>query len=83
VIEDAVGGRLRDSEQHRHLPQRLVTRVKFTNVTNGKSLFVCINDHGTLKQMKQEPKCLDLTAGAFRPTRQQPQPRCGPHHRRQ
>ncbi|MGW1811527.1 hypothetical protein [Streptomyces sp. NPDC002078] len=46
-------------------------------MTNGKSLFVCINDHGTLTQMKQEPKCLDLTAGAFRATRQQPQPDAG------
>ncbi|MFE5815662.1 septal ring lytic transglycosylase RlpA family protein [Streptomyces sp. NPDC056479] len=42
------------------------TRVKVTNVANGKSLVVRINDRGTFKRTKQEPKCLDLTDGAFR-----------------
>ncbi|MEU6554374.1 septal ring lytic transglycosylase RlpA family protein [Streptomyces sp. NPDC046915] len=41
------------------------TRVKVTNVANGKSLVVRINDRGTFKHTKQEPKCLDLTDGAF------------------
>ena len=42
------------------------TRVKVTNVANGKSLVVRINDRGTFKHTKREPKCLDLTDGAFR-----------------
>ncbi|MFJ1974003.1 septal ring lytic transglycosylase RlpA family protein [Streptomyces sp. NPDC087903] len=42
------------------------TRVRVTNVANGKSLVVRINDRGTFKHTKQEPKCLDLTDGAFR-----------------
>ena len=42
------------------------TRVKVTNVANGKSLVVRINDRGTFTHTKQEPKCLDLTDGAFR-----------------
>ncbi|WP_371666980.1 septal ring lytic transglycosylase RlpA family protein [Streptomyces sp. NBC_00289] len=42
------------------------TRVKVTNVANGKSLVVRINDRGTFRHTKQEPKCLDLTDGAFR-----------------
>ncbi|MER6738774.1 septal ring lytic transglycosylase RlpA family protein [Streptomyces puniciscabiei] len=41
------------------------TRVKVTNVANGKSLVVRINDRGTFQQTPQEPKCLDLTDGAF------------------
>ncbi|MEU2353502.1 septal ring lytic transglycosylase RlpA family protein [Streptomyces misionensis] len=42
------------------------TRVRVTNVANGKSLVVRINDRGTFKRTKAEPKCLDLTDGAFR-----------------
>jgi rare lipoprotein A len=42
------------------------TRVKVTNVANGKHLVVRINDRGTFKHTKQEPLCLDLTDGAFR-----------------
>ncbi|MEV6736425.1 septal ring lytic transglycosylase RlpA family protein [Streptomyces sp. NPDC051104] len=41
------------------------TRVKVTNVANGRSLVVRINDRGTFQQTPQEPKCLDLTDGAF------------------
>ncbi|MFI1169507.1 septal ring lytic transglycosylase RlpA family protein [Streptomyces sp. NPDC020801] len=41
------------------------TRVKVTNVANGESLVVRINDRGTFQQTPQEPKCLDLTDGAF------------------
>ncbi|GAA3047808.1 septal ring lytic transglycosylase RlpA family protein [Streptomyces glomeratus] len=41
------------------------TRVQVTNVANGKSLVVRINDRGTFQQTPQEPKCLDLTDGAF------------------
>ncbi|MET7453763.1 septal ring lytic transglycosylase RlpA family protein [Streptomyces sp. NPDC005574] len=41
------------------------TRVRVTNVANGKSLVVRINDRGTFRHTKQEPKCLDLTDGAF------------------
>ncbi|MEU6370174.1 septal ring lytic transglycosylase RlpA family protein [Streptomyces sp. NPDC046931] len=41
------------------------TRVKVTNVANGKSLVVRVNDRGTFQQTPQEPKCLDLTDGAF------------------
>ncbi|MEU0336702.1 septal ring lytic transglycosylase RlpA family protein [Streptomyces sp. NPDC006193] len=41
------------------------TRVLVTNVANGKSLVVRINDRGTFQQTPQEPKCLDLTDGAF------------------
>lgn len=42
------------------------TRVKATNVANGKSLVVRINDRGTFKRTKEVPLCLDLTDGAFR-----------------
>ncbi|MER6423899.1 septal ring lytic transglycosylase RlpA family protein [Streptomyces sp. NPDC001137] len=49
--------------RHPQLP--FGTRVKVTNVANGKSLVVRINDRGTFKHTKQEPKCLDLTDGAF------------------
>ena len=41
------------------------TRVQVTNVANGRSLTVRINDRGTFAQTPQEPKCLDLTDGAF------------------
>ena len=41
------------------------TRVLVTNVANGRSLTVRINDRGTFVQTTQEPKCLDLTDGAF------------------
>ncbi|GGZ30351.1 hypothetical protein GCM10010300_86370 [Streptomyces olivaceoviridis] len=41
------------------------TRVQVTNVANGRSLVVRINDRGTFVQTSQEPKCLDLTDGAF------------------
>ncbi|HZG04578.1 MAG TPA: lectin [Streptomyces sp.] len=41
------------------------TRVQVTNVANGRSLVVRINDRGTFVQTPQEPKCLDLTDGAF------------------
>ncbi|MGV9245920.1 septal ring lytic transglycosylase RlpA family protein [Streptomyces sp. NPDC003710] len=41
------------------------TRVQVTNVANGTSLVVRINDRGTFQQTPQEPKCLDLTDGAF------------------
>ncbi|MCX4553194.1 septal ring lytic transglycosylase RlpA family protein [Streptomyces sp. NBC_01387] len=41
------------------------TRVKVTNNANGASLVVRINDRGTFTQTPQEPKCLDLTDGAF------------------
>ncbi|GGZ72472.1 septal ring lytic transglycosylase RlpA family protein [Streptomyces echinoruber] len=41
------------------------TRVRVTNVANGASLVVRINDRGTFQQTPQEPKCLDLTDGAF------------------
>ncbi|AKJ09130.1 hypothetical protein ABB07_03550 [Streptomyces incarnatus] len=42
------------------------TKVKVTNVANGKSLVVRINDRGTFRRTKQTPLCLDLTDGAFR-----------------
>ncbi|WP_316751342.1 septal ring lytic transglycosylase RlpA family protein [Streptomyces herbicida] len=42
------------------------TKVKVTNVANGKSLVVRINDRGTFKRTKEVPLCLDLTDGAFR-----------------
>ncbi|MFJ9820356.1 septal ring lytic transglycosylase RlpA family protein [Streptomyces sp. NPDC101151] len=42
------------------------TRVKVTNVANGKSLVVRVNDRGTFERTKQVPLCLDLTDGAFR-----------------
>ncbi|MFJ4829852.1 septal ring lytic transglycosylase RlpA family protein [Streptomyces sp. NPDC088747] len=41
------------------------TLVKVTNVANGRSLVVRITDRGTFAQTPQEPKCLDLTDGAF------------------
>ncbi|MEU3711155.1 septal ring lytic transglycosylase RlpA family protein [Streptomyces catenulae] len=41
------------------------TRVKVTNTATGASLVVRINDRGTFAQTPQEPKCLDLTDGAF------------------
>lgn len=41
------------------------TRVRVTNVANGVSLVVRINDRGTFQQTPQQPKCLDLTDGAF------------------
>ncbi|MEV5433419.1 septal ring lytic transglycosylase RlpA family protein [Streptomyces sp. NPDC052701] len=41
------------------------TRVRVTNVANGASLVVRINDRGTFQQTPQAPKCLDLTDGAF------------------
>ncbi|GHH88737.1 hypothetical protein GCM10018793_69570 [Streptomyces sulfonofaciens] len=41
------------------------TDVRVTNVANGRSLVVRINDRGTFAQTPQEPKCLDLTDGAF------------------
>lgn len=43
------------------------THVRVTNVANGASLVVRINDRGTFRQTEQEPKCLDLTDGAFQP----------------
>jgi rare lipoprotein A len=39
--------------------------VKVTNNANGASLVVRINDRGTFTRTPQEPKCLDLTDGAF------------------
>ncbi|MBQ0849440.1 hypothetical protein J8N05_14640 [Streptomyces sp. BH-SS-21] len=42
------------------------TRVRVTNVRNGKSLVVRINDRGTFRRTPQIPLCLDLTDGAFR-----------------
>ncbi|MFF3914330.1 septal ring lytic transglycosylase RlpA family protein [Streptomyces sp. NPDC001852] len=42
------------------------TKVKVTNVANGKSLVVRINDRGTFRRTQQIPLCLDLTDGAFR-----------------
>ncbi|MFE4018783.1 RlpA-like double-psi beta-barrel domain-containing protein [Streptomyces sp. NPDC059101] len=47
----------------RYLPFN--TQVKVTNNANGSSLIVRINDRGTFTQTPQEPKCLDLTDGAF------------------
>ncbi|MFI8193235.1 septal ring lytic transglycosylase RlpA family protein [Streptomyces sp. NPDC085946] len=41
------------------------TLVRVTNVANGASLVVRVNDRGTFRQTPQEPKCLDLTDGAF------------------
>ncbi|MGW1430251.1 septal ring lytic transglycosylase RlpA family protein [Streptomyces sp. NPDC002431] len=41
------------------------TLVKVTNTANGASLVVRVNDRGTFAQTPQEPKCLDLTDGAF------------------
>lgn len=41
------------------------TQVRVTNVANGRSLVVRVNDRGTFAQTPQEPKCLDLTDGAF------------------
>lgn len=41
------------------------TLVKVTNNANGASLVVRVNDRGTFAQTPQEPKCLDLTDGAF------------------
>ncbi|MFF2519271.1 lectin [Streptomyces sp. NPDC058086] len=41
------------------------TRVRVTNVANGQSLVVRINDRGTYAWTPQEPKCLDLTDSAF------------------
>ncbi|GGV74380.1 hypothetical protein GCM10010512_27500 [Streptomyces thermoviolaceus subsp. thermoviolaceus] len=41
-------------------------RVRVTNVANGRSLVVRINDRGTYAWTAQEPKCLDLTDSAFR-----------------
>jgi rare lipoprotein A (peptidoglycan hydrolase) len=41
------------------------TLVQVTNVANGRSLVVRITDRGTFAQTLQEPKCLDLTDGAF------------------
>ncbi|MDO0924167.1 septal ring lytic transglycosylase RlpA family protein [Streptomyces sp. TG1A-8] len=41
------------------------TLVRVVNVANGASLVVRINDRGTFQQTPQEPKCLDLTDGAF------------------
>ncbi|MEU4928776.1 septal ring lytic transglycosylase RlpA family protein [Streptomyces yokosukanensis] len=41
------------------------TRVQVTNAANGASLVVRINDRGTFASTPQEPKCLDLTDGAF------------------
>ncbi|MFS4092235.1 lectin [Streptomyces sp. AF1A] len=41
------------------------TRVQVTNVANGRSLVVRINDRGTFTSTPREPKCLDLTDGAF------------------
>ncbi|MGA5036976.1 septal ring lytic transglycosylase RlpA family protein [Streptomyces capoamus] len=41
------------------------TRVQVTNVASGRTLVVRVNDRGTFVQTPQEPKCLDLTDGAF------------------
>lgn len=41
------------------------TQVRVTNTANGASLVVRINDRGTFQQTPEEPKCLDLTDGAF------------------
>ncbi|MFF5014821.1 lectin [Streptomyces sp. NPDC001165] len=49
--------------RHPQLP--FGTRVQVTNTANGRSLVVRINDRGTFAQTPQEPKCLDLTDGAF------------------
>jgi len=40
--------------------------VKVTNVKNGKTLTVRINDRGSYKWTASVPKCLDLTDGAFK-----------------
>lgn len=42
------------------------TRVRVTNVRNGRSLVVRINDRGTFRRTSAAPKCLDLTDSAFR-----------------
>ena len=42
------------------------TKVKVTNVKNGKTLTVRINDRGSYKWTASVPKCLDLTDGAFK-----------------
>ncbi|MEU4173414.1 septal ring lytic transglycosylase RlpA family protein [Streptomyces sp. NPDC026665] len=42
------------------------TRLRVTNVANGKSAVVRINDRGTYAWTVQEPKCLDLSDGVFR-----------------
>ncbi|AOR36479.1 hypothetical protein BFF78_40310 [Streptomyces fodineus] len=41
------------------------THVQVTNTANGRSLVIRINDRGTFAGTPQEPKCLDLTDGAF------------------
>ncbi|WP_317440784.1 septal ring lytic transglycosylase RlpA family protein [Streptomyces collinus] len=41
------------------------THVLVTNVANGESLTVRINDRGTFTSTPQSPKCLDLSDGAF------------------
>ncbi|GAA2327457.1 septal ring lytic transglycosylase RlpA family protein [Streptomyces violaceusniger] len=41
------------------------TRVKVTNVANGRSLVVRVNDRGTFGWTPSVPKCLDLTDGAY------------------
>ncbi|MFI0779622.1 septal ring lytic transglycosylase RlpA family protein [Streptomyces sp. NPDC021212] len=41
------------------------TKVKVTNVANGKSLVVRVNDRGTFGWTPSVPKCLDLTDGAY------------------
>lgn len=41
------------------------TRVQVTNAANGRSPTVRTNDRRTFAQTPQEPKCLDLTDGAF------------------
>ncbi|MFJ5036160.1 lectin [Streptomyces sp. NPDC088560] len=49
--------------RHPQLP--FGTRVLVTNVANGKSLVVRINDRGTYAWTSEEPKCLDLTDSGF------------------
>ncbi|WP_063631605.1 septal ring lytic transglycosylase RlpA family protein [Streptomyces himastatinicus] len=41
------------------------TRVKVTNVANGRSLTVRITDRGAFAWTRASPKCLDLTDRAF------------------
>ncbi|WP_411092855.1 ricin-type beta-trefoil lectin domain protein [Streptomyces sp. 049-1] len=41
------------------------TRVKVQNQANGETVTVRINDRGTFAATPEEPKCLDLSDGAF------------------
>lgn len=41
------------------------TRLKVTNVANGKSVIVRINDHGPSKRLVRKGRIIDLSRGAF------------------